>query len=95
MPPDRKPPRDPKHPNRDRVEYVSQGLAWLEDQFEETEAEAPPERPPAVPAAPPADPRPAPAPMPPDSQTAELPRIPSRPKEAGGGAAGAGAAGAG
>ncbi|HEX8857823.1 MAG TPA: hypothetical protein VGC06_01790, partial [Actinomycetes bacterium] len=47
MPPDRKPPRDPKRRgSRDRVEYVPEGLAWLEDQFDESEApDAPPERP--------------------------------------------------
>src|SRR5919197_1150581 len=43
VPPDRKSPRDPKRRGgRDRVEYVSEGLAWLEDQFDESE---PPEEP--------------------------------------------------
>jgi MinD-like ATPase involved in chromosome partitioning or flagellar assembly len=58
VPPDRKPPEEPnpRDDSRERVEYVSQGLDWLQEQFEEPEAE--PEQAGRDPAAPPPSGRP-------------------------------------
>jgi MinD-like ATPase involved in chromosome partitioning or flagellar assembly len=68
VPPEKKSPRDPKRrPDRDRVEYVSQGLEWLEDQFDEPDESQPtaaPDPRPATPARPSTD---AQSPSPPGS----------------------------